>query len=260
MSECTAPAADLEERHRAEAIFHDQKYATGSGVPRHYRADPTYPVFQKMMSMLGDNLAGQRVLEYGCGNGWITTQLAQRGAEVAAFDISPEAVAQTRAALAARNLLHRCAADVMPGERLAYEDNSFDVAIGFAILHHLDIPLALSQLRRVLRPGGRAYFAEPLASNPLIRAYRRLTPQYRTPDETPIDLLSLRAQLRSFSRFEHHDQLFLATAALACCYVPGLSGCAPSMQRFLMRVDDNLLKMMPWVGQWAWYSILVIEK
>jgi SAM-dependent methyltransferase len=260
MNECTAPVADLTARHDREAVFHDHKYATGDAFPRHYRVDPTYPVFQRMMALLGADLSGQRVLEYGCGTGWITTQLAERGASVAAFDISPEAVAQTRAALAARNLLHRCEADVMPGERLAYEDNSFDVAIGFAILHHLDIPLALSQLRRVLKPGGRAYFAEPLASNPLIRAYRRLTPQYRTPDETPIDLLSLRGQLRSFSRFEHHDQLLLATAALGCCYVPGLTDWAPSMQRFLMRVDDNLLKMMPWVGQWAWYSILVIEK
>lgn len=260
MNKCTESAADLAERHRAEAVFHDRKYATGDSMPRHYRVDPTYPVFQRMMSMLGDNLAGKRVLEYGCGTGWITTQLAERGGAVTAFDISPEAVAQTRAALAARNLLSRCETVVMPGERLAYDDNSFDVAVGFAILHHLDLPLALSQLRRVLKPGGHAFFAEPLASNPLIKAYRRLTPQYRTPDETPIDLMALRAQLRSFSRFEHHDQLLLASAALACCYVPGLTGLAPSLQRLLMHVDDSFLKVMPWAGRWAWYSILVIEK
>jgi SAM-dependent methyltransferase len=260
MSKLPASVADLTERHRSEAGFHDRKYTTGDSVPRHYRVDPTYPVFERMMSLLGDNLSGQRALEYGCGTGWITTQLAERGASVAAFDISPEAVAQTRAALAARNLQSRCEAVVMPGERLAYPDNSFDVAVGFAILHHLDLPLALSQLRRVLKPGGRAFFAEPLASNPLIRAYRRLTPRYRTPDETPIDLLALRAQLRSFSRFEHHDQLLLASAALACCYVPGLTGLTPSLQRLLMRVDDRFLKLMPWAGQWAWYTILVIEK
>lgn len=260
MSKSTASLADLADRHRSEAVFHDHKYATGDSMPRHYRVDPTYPVFQRMMAMLGDDLSGQRVLEYGCGTGWITTQLAERGAEVAAFDISPEAVAQTRAALAARNLHSRCEAAVMPGERLAYGDNSFDVAVGFAILHHLDLPLALSQLRRVLKPGGRAFFAEPLASNPLIRAYRHFTPQYRTPDETPLDLMALRAQLRSFSRFQHHDQLLLASAALACCYVPGLTGLTPSLQRLLMRVDDSILKVMPWAGQWAWYSILVIEK
>jgi SAM-dependent methyltransferase len=148
----------------------------------------------------------------------------------------------------------------MAGERLMYDDNTFDVAVGFAILHHLDIPLALSQLRRVLKPGGRAYFAEPLASNPLVRAYRRLTPQYRTADETPLDLAALRGQLRSFSRFEHHDQLLFGAAALGCCYVPGLAGWASSVQQLLMRVDDKVLEMMPWAGQWAWYSILVIEK
>jgi hypothetical protein len=25
-------------------------------------------------------------------------------------------------------------------------------------------------------------------------------------------------------------------------------------------VDDRILEMMPWAGQWAWYSILVVEK
>jgi SAM-dependent methyltransferase len=252
--------ADLSARHRAEAQFHDHKYESGDSFPRHYRMNPTLPVFERLLARLGDDLSRARVLEYGCGTGWITTQLAEKGATVSAFDISPEAVAQTRAALASRGLLHKCEIEVMPGERLAYADNSFDLAVGFAILHHLDVPLALSQLRRVLKPGGRAFFAEPLASNPLIRAYRYLTPQYRTADETPIDLVTLRGQLRSFSRFEHDDQLLLGAAALGCCYVPGLAGWASSVQQLLMRVDDKLLKMMPWAGQWAWYSILVIEK
>jgi SAM-dependent methyltransferase len=252
--------AGLSDRHRAEALFHDHKYETGSSFPRHYRMNPTLPVFERLLARLGDDLSQARVLEYGCGTGWVTTQLAERGATVSAFDISPEAVAQTRAALAERNLLHHCRVEVMPGERLAYPDNSFDLAVGFAILHHLDIPLALSELRRVLKPGGRGLFAEPLASNPLIRAYRRLTPQYRTPDETPIDLAMLRAQLRSFTRFEHHDQLLLGAAAVGCCYVPGLAGWASSVQQLLMRVDDRILEMMPWAGQWAWYSILVVEK
>ena len=115
-------------------------------------------------------------------------------------------------------------------------------------------------LHRVLRPGGRALFAEPLASNPFIRLYRRLTPQYRTADETPIDLERFAARLGGFSRFEHHEQLLLATGALACCYIPGLSGAAAPVQHLLMKVDDALLRAMPWAGKWAWYSILVFEK
>src|SRR5213595_2702340 len=133
----------LAERHRAEAIFHDHKYETGATFPRHYAVNPTLPVFHRMFSMLGDDLSTTRVLEYGCGEGWITTQLAGRGASVSAFDISPTAVAQTARALEAEGVQDRCTLAVMPGERLTYPDAYFDVAIGFAILHHLDLDLAL---------------------------------------------------------------------------------------------------------------------
>ena len=210
--------------------------------------------------MLGDDLSSTRVLEYGCGEGWITTQLAGRGASVSAFDISPTAVAQTARALEAEGVQDRCTLAVMPGERLTYPDAYFDVAIGFAILHHLDLDLALGELHRVLKPGGRALFAEPLASNPLIRLYRRLTPNYRTPDEIPIDLAHFATRARRFSRVEHHDQLLLASAALACCYIPGMASVAAPLQRWLMRIDDIILKAMPWAGRWAWYSILILEK
>jgi SAM-dependent methyltransferase len=248
------------ERHRSEALFHDHKYETGDAFPRHYRANPTFPVFERMFALLGDDLSNKRVLEYGCGTGWITTLLARRGASVAAFDISPEAVAQTRDLLASQGLLQQCDVDVMAGEQLDYEDNSIDIAIGFAILHHLELDAALSELRRVLKPRGKAIFAEPLASNPLISLYRRLTPQYRTPDELPIDLERFPARLAGFSKYRHEEHLLLATAALACCYIPGLSAAAAPAQRWLMRADHLLLQAIPWAGKWAWYSILVFEK
>ena len=252
--------AALAERHRGEALFHDQKYETGHSYPRHYRANPTVPVCDRMFAILGNDLSTKRVLEYGCGPGWITVELARRGARVSTFDISPEAVAQTRHALAAQGLLAQCDVRVMAGERLEYENDSIDLAVGFAILHHLELDSALSELRRVLKPGGKAIFAEPLASNPLIRLYRRLTPQYRTPDEAPIDLERFRERLTGFSKYRHEEHLLLATAALACCYIPGLSGAAAPAQRMLMRADDMLLSAMPWAGKWAWYSILVFEK
>ena len=73
----------------------------------------------------------------------------------------------------------------MPAERLSYSDSVFDLAVGFAIIHHLDLKPALAELHRVLKPGGVAFFAEPLGTNPAIQLYRRLTPQFRTEDERP---------------------------------------------------------------------------
>jgi SAM-dependent methyltransferase len=252
--------AVLADRHEAEKVFHDQKFGEHDHTPRHYDANPTAPVFDRMLTMAGRDLTGKRVLEYGCGEGWITADLAERGARVSAFDISPVAVQQARDFCAKRGVGDRCTIEVMAGEKLTYPDESFDIVTGFAILHHLELTAALKELRRVLAPGGRAYFAEPLGSNPLINTYRRLTPQYRTPDEKPIDLTEFTRLCSEFSGVEHHDQLLLASGALALCYVPGLRNTAAPTQRFLMRVDDVVLKVAPWAGRWAWYSILVMKK
>jgi SAM-dependent methyltransferase len=250
----------LADRHEAERVFHDHKFATRDSLPRHYNANPTAAVFGRMLGMIGPDLTGLRVLEYGCGEGWITAELASRGAHVSAFDISPVAVDQTKNALSRRGLLDRCSVQVMAGESLAYESNAFDIVVGFAILHHLELTPALRELRRVLAPSGKAYFAEPLGSNPLINAYRRLTPQYRTPDEKPIDLRELHQRASEFSRLDHHEQLLFAAGALVLCYVPGLTRMAGPAQRWLMRVDDALLHSAPWAGMWAWYSIIVLHK
>jgi SAM-dependent methyltransferase len=251
---------DLVGRQKAEALFHDRKYATHEAFPRHYQAGPTEPVFRRMLEMLGDDLSNTHVLDYGCGDGWITAQLAERGATVSAFDISDTAVAQTRQTLRNAGLNHRCDVRVMAGEQLAYPDNTFDIAVGFAILHHLEMDRALGELHRVLKPGGQAVFAEPLASNPLIRLYRWLTPQFRTPDEAPIDLKSFGRRVSAFTGYTHCEQLLLASGALALCYVPGLSRTVRPVQRWLMKVDDVILRAVPFAGRWAWYSIFRFKK
>lgn len=248
----------LDARHKREADFHNCKYAGGER-PRHYAVKPTQHVYTSMRHALGQ-LHGKRVLEYGCGEGWMTLDLAEMGGTVYAFDISPEAVKRTRSALAAAQLLNRCSVDVMPAEGLTYAADSFDVAVGFAILHHLDIPRALIELHRVLKPGGIAYFAEPLASNPLIQAYRKLTPRFRTADEQPLVLSRLPSLLSSFRSFEHQEFYLTALGAVALTYLPGGARIFPVMSTALHRVDETLLQAMPTLGNWAWYTLLTITK
>ncbi len=134
----------------------------------------------------------RRFLEYGCGEGSSAFELAEEGARVVGIDISSVAVASARVKAEEQHLGERLAFLVGDCEQLCFQDNSFDVICGAAILHHLDMDKALRAIARVLRPEGRAIFIEPLGHNPAISLFRSLTPQCRTPDEHPLKRADLR--------------------------------------------------------------------
>lgn len=98
-----------------------------------------------------------RVLDVGCGEGWFAAALIRTGAEVVALDAATEAVRRARArhpGLDARAI--DCEAE------LPLADASFDVVwAGETIEHIADTAGWLSELRRVLRSGGRLLLSTP---------------------------------------------------------------------------------------------------
>jgi 2-polyprenyl-3-methyl-5-hydroxy-6-metoxy-1,4-benzoquinol methylase len=98
-------------------------------------------------------VAGRDVLEVGCGSGIAVQLFAEAGANVTAVDLTPWAVETTRARLEAFGLYGEVReAD---GEDLPFEDASFDLVFSWGVIHHTsDMGRALSELVRVLRPGG----------------------------------------------------------------------------------------------------------
>jgi SAM-dependent methyltransferase len=106
--------------------------------------------------------AGKDIVDIGCGGGALVRQLAAAGARVTGVEISPEQLAPALAADpdgVGRYLVGRA-------ERLPLPDASTDVAIFMRALHHVppaDLLPALREARRVLRPEGVVYVAEPLA-------------------------------------------------------------------------------------------------
>jgi 2-polyprenyl-3-methyl-5-hydroxy-6-metoxy-1,4-benzoquinol methylase len=101
--------------------------------------------------LMDAGLKGRQVLVVGCGFGDDALRLAKLGAEVSAFDLSPEALDIARA-LAAREGL-TITFDRMPAERMRYDSNRFDCIVCRDILHHVDIPATMQEIERVAKPG-----------------------------------------------------------------------------------------------------------
>jgi SAM-dependent methyltransferase len=119
-------------------------------------------VIGKLRKVLGPALdrGFERSLEVGAGTGYFSLNLLRAGVvgEATCTDISPGMVRALKANAQRLGLDVRTArADA---ESLPFADESFDLVLGHAVLHHLpDLERAFSEFHRVLGPGGRVVFA-----------------------------------------------------------------------------------------------------
>ena len=107
--------------------------------------------------------AGLNVLECGCGTGIFTRQLAKTGANITAVDISADLLGLAKGKCPSSVTFIQ--ADLEKPEELP--DNYYDVLCGVSVLHHLQLPGALVELRKKLKPGACFAFSEPNLLNPI---------------------------------------------------------------------------------------------
>ncbi len=108
----------------------------------------------------GESLPYGRVLELGAGTGFFSLNLKLAGLvdEVHVSDLSPGMVEAAKQN--AERLGFTIEGRVADAEALPYEDDSFDLVVGHAVIHHIpDVEAALREVVRVLRPGGRFVIA-----------------------------------------------------------------------------------------------------
>jgi ubiquinone/menaquinone biosynthesis C-methylase UbiE len=143
--------------------------------------NPVRAMIQRRVEMplleeLGGRLDGMTVLEIGCGRGIGTELILQRlgAARVVATDLDESMLqrAQKRLGHYGADRLELQLADATA---LKFEDRSFDAVFNFAAIHHIpDWQSAITEICRVLRPGGRFYFQEVTARWILRWPYRQL--------------------------------------------------------------------------------------
>lgn len=220
------------------------------------------PLDAAMLELAGD-VHGRSILDAGCGQGDMTLRLLEQGAAVTALDVSPGMVDVVR-----RRVLRRArasdsfAAVVAPLELSGLPDASFDLILGKFVLHHVDVAAAGPELKRLLRPGGRAIFAENAGDNPLLAFARRHIAgrlgiaRYGTDDEHPLVKSDLDALRSVFARVIAHYPVF------ECCVLfdrQVLRFRYRRASRVIRKVDNAIYRYAPPLRRFSYRIVVEIR-
>ena len=247
----------LLKRQRIEKDYHDRKYGKKGAKNILTKENNAYRVFRKLR---GD-VANLRVLDFGCGNGWLSIESGKDGAsEVFGVDISKELIEEANRLAEEKGLSNRVYFLKMPGEDLTFSDNYFDLCLGSAILHHTDLNLAIQNIFRVLKPGGRAIFIEPLNQNIFLKSWRTLTPWRRSPVERALVNNDLKLIRKIFPGAKFHFFKFVSI------FTGGLFIMFPNSKLFYFinelfeKVDSKLIELCPSFGKYCAIAVLELTK
>jgi ubiquinone/menaquinone biosynthesis C-methylase UbiE len=113
-----------------------------------------YDYKERVLRDFSPDAPGEKLLEVGCGLGVELAELGRLGFDVTGIDLAPSAVQVCNEYLEREGIRGRARA--MNAERLEFPDDSFDAAYSSGVLQHTpEIDRAISELWRVLKPGGR---------------------------------------------------------------------------------------------------------
>lgn len=243
----------MQDRINKEKEFHNYVYDQETEGSRERFYTVTLLVNNYYKGKLFEACKGKRVLEFGCGLGNLSFQLSEFAENVNSIDISDVAI-EKAAKIAAEKGINNISFSVMNAESLKFPDNCFDIVCGKSILHHLDLKLSYSEIARVLKPDGKAYFVEPLGHNPLINIYRKLTPGIRTEDEHPFRRKDMSLIINYFNRLNLKFFYFLSLLSVLFNNKKSFF----NVLNFLNSIDQMLFKKS-FLKYQAWQVVIEME-
>jgi SAM-dependent methyltransferase len=258
-----------------ERQFHDTWAAAidvdGIRVADYFEAC-TAPENRFILQQLG-NIRGKRLLDLGCGAGENSVYFAQKGANCVAADYSAGMV-EVALKLAAANGVN-IEGQTANAMALDFADNTFDIVYASNLLHHIPDPkIALQEMHRVLKPGGKACFWDPLKHNPVINIYRRMATEVRTDDEMPLDINIVNVVESLFAQTTY-DTFWLASLWIFLRFYL-IEKVDPNKERYWkkiiieherlsptyrrLEIIDQSLKKIPLMKRLAWNIAVVATK
>lgn len=236
----------------------DQALRVSTDTYRRYASPPrdtAYPL-EYAYHQLGD-ISDLRVVDFGCGSGANTALLAGRGAHVWGIDISEDLLRLARRRLAASGRADGATFIAGSAHDMPFPDNSIDLVFGIAILHHLDLDLVSREVHRVLKPGGRAIFQEPVRNSAVIRFLRSLVP-YRAPDISPYERPLTDAELKRFAT--GFSKWSVRAFALPHVQIGQVAPVLKTHWRTWYAWDRALLARAPWLARYASIRVISLTK
>lgn len=258
-----------------EQEFHDRWASTievdGIRVADYFEAC-TAPENRFILKQLGD-VRGKYLLDLGCGAGENSVYFAQLGARCVAADYSPGMV-DVALKLADRYGVN-VEGQVINAMSIDIPDNTFDIVYASNLLHHIPDPLiTIREMHRILKPGGKMCFWDPLRHNPVINVYRRMATEVRTEDETPLHI-NIVKEVRSLFSSTKYDTFWLATLWIFLQFYL-IERVNPNQERYWKKIIieqarlektylrlerfDRVLKKLPFMKRMAWNLAVVATK
>ncbi len=202
----------------------------------------------------------ERILDLGCGGGWLSKILSSKGFQVTGIDISSglvkvaKKVSPDNAGFIVGDCMNLC-----------LKNNTFDLIICMGVLHHLDLDKTLLECHRLLNKSGSILLMEPNALNPLMAIGRKLAPMGTcTEDEQPIVLGALRnGMTRNGLKINKIE--YIIPYCFCASYVSGKIK-SQTYQRFikmmlpLIEISEKVIEKIPLVRNMSSVVIVVGEK
>ena len=172
-----------QERYANEREFFDGVASLADVQPMSRReldryAHPRQPHLfakEKVFALL-DDAQGKKLLEVGCGQGIVSVQLANLGAQVVGLDISSKSIEVARRRIEINGFEATFQVANIETDDLGTE--LYDVVVCYDVLHHVVPALneVMTRIRRCLKPGGKFLSREPVAYAAWLKKLRRALP------------------------------------------------------------------------------------